>query len=171
MSLEVSPPHESHQASREDECPAADGTKSEILGLRSHNIVVDGKRTSIRLDPFSLEAMDEIAKNEHFKSVNELYTLIDKRNKGSNLTFSAAVRLFLLTYYRKIATEDGHKLIGHGLSRVLKGTPFDESVPLKIEEPKQKRKPGRPPKTSKAVPSSAPQISLCESLGQDSAAS
>ncbi|MEI6985933.1 MAG: ribbon-helix-helix domain-containing protein [Rhodospirillaceae bacterium] len=88
------------------------GGKKGDHGLKSYNVVIDGKRTSIRLDDESHKSLLEIAKHEHLE-LNDLCTEINKRNKSDILTFTAAVQKFMLGYYREAATEEGHRLAGH----------------------------------------------------------
>jgi predicted DNA-binding ribbon-helix-helix protein len=117
-------------------------------GIPSRNVVIDGKRTSIRLDPVSLKALAEIADREGF-TVNELCTLIHERNRGSDMTFSAAIRMFMLFYFWKASTEDGHRLAGHGQGRPLAGSPFDQGAG---PPPVSNRKSPRASGGSKAMP-------------------
>lgn len=80
--------------------------------LISRNITVRGRRTSVRLEPEMWMALREIARREKCK-IHDLCTLIHMRkNQDSSLT--AAIRVFLMLYYRAAATEDGHARAGHG---------------------------------------------------------
>jgi predicted DNA-binding ribbon-helix-helix protein len=80
--------------------------------LISRNITVLGKRTSVRLEPEMWEALKEISKRECC-SIHELCSLIQtSKNRQSSLT--AAIRVFLMLYYRAAATEKGHLQAGHG---------------------------------------------------------
>jgi len=74
------------------------------------NIVVDGKRTSVRLEPEAWEALHEIARREHV-SVHDVCTIVSQRRTRSSLT--AALRVFVLGYFRAAATESGHLDVGH----------------------------------------------------------
>ena len=141
---------ESAEHHREDEDIAAGDPKTPVRGLRSYNIVVDGKRTSIRLDPISIEALREISRREQIL-LNDLCTLIFERNKGNDFTFTAAIRIFLLSYYKKAATEEGHQAAGHGLSRPLTGTPFEEPASLKAKPSRPRAARGRPPQSAKTA--------------------
>jgi predicted DNA-binding ribbon-helix-helix protein len=117
-------------------------------GLPSRNIVIDRKRTSIRLDTYSLDSLYEIAMRERI-SVNELCTLIHERNKNSSFTLTAAIRIFLLSYFRAAATDDGHRLANHGRDHPLAGTPFDPSPPV---QPTREVSSGPPRRRTKAPP-------------------
>ncbi len=142
------------------------GVRTPVRGLRSHNVVVDGKRTSIRLDPVSLGALQDISRRERI-SVNDLCTMIWNRNKGNDFTFTAAIRIFLLSYYRKAATEEGHELAGHGRARPLVGTPFEEPASLKATQPRPRNGRGRPPQSAK--PGHMPETRTPIRLGEPTA--
>lgn len=80
--------------------------------LVSRNITVNGHRTSVRLEPEMWRALKEIAARENC-SMHELCTLINfRKNKRTSLT--AAIRVFLMLYFRAATTEDGHARAGHG---------------------------------------------------------
>jgi predicted DNA-binding ribbon-helix-helix protein len=85
--------------------------KAAATTLVSRNVTVDGKRTSLRLEPLMWDALAEIAQREN-RHVNELVTLVEQRRTASSLT--AAVRVFVVRYFRAAATEDGHAGAGHG---------------------------------------------------------
>jgi len=80
--------------------------------LVSGNVTVDGKRTSMRLEPAMWGALREVCAREG-KSMNALVTEIDRGRAQSTLT--AAIRVYLLAYFRSAATEDGHRSAGHGV--------------------------------------------------------
>ncbi len=95
-------------------------------GLVSKNILVNGRRTSIRLEPEMWSALKDIAKREQC-SIHELCTLVEKCKRACS-TLTAAIRVFLMLYYRAATTEDGHVHAGHGdisrmRSRIEKRTP------------------------------------------------
>jgi predicted DNA-binding ribbon-helix-helix protein len=80
--------------------------------LVSRNITVFNRRTSIRLEPEMWMALREIAKREQC-SIHDLCTLIGVR-KNENTSLTAAIRVFLMLYFRSAATEAGHSSAGHG---------------------------------------------------------
>ncbi len=82
--------------------------------LVSRNVTVNGRRTSLRLEPLMWEALAEIVQREN-SSVNDLVSRIENRRAASSLT--AAVRVFIVSYFRAAATEDGHAGAGHGNRR------------------------------------------------------
>lgn len=64
------------------------------------NIVVNGRRTSVRLEPDMWAALEEIAQREHC-GINRLCSMIDRRCRQSPLT--AAIRVFITNYFRTLA--------------------------------------------------------------------
>jgi len=97
---------------RRDFAPAADRRASRIVStLVNGNVTVAGRRTSIRLEPPMWEALHQICRREG-KALNELVTEIDRGRAASSLT--AAIRVYLLGYFRAAATDEGHRLAGHG---------------------------------------------------------
>ncbi|MBI1326738.1 MAG: hypothetical protein GC136_03750 [Alphaproteobacteria bacterium] len=80
--------------------------------LMSRNIVIAGKRTSVRLEPEMWQGLKEITNREH-ATIHEICSLIDeKKNKRTSLT--AAIRVFVMLYFKAAATEQGHSRAGHG---------------------------------------------------------
>ncbi len=76
------------------------------------NITVMGRRTSIRLEPEMWRELKDVAERENC-SIHDICTLISiRKNKKTSLT--AAIRVFLMLYYRAAATEQGHVKAGHG---------------------------------------------------------
>jgi predicted DNA-binding ribbon-helix-helix protein len=57
------------------------------------------------------EGLEEICRREH-QTLHEICTVIE--NQRGLLSLTAAVRVFILTYFRAAATEAGHKAAGHG---------------------------------------------------------
>ena len=80
--------------------------------LISRNITVSGRRTSVRLEPEMWAALRDIARRECCK-IHDICTLIDMR-KNSRTSLTAAIRVFLMLYYRASSTEEGHSRAGHG---------------------------------------------------------
>lgn len=80
--------------------------------LVSRNVVIMGKRTSVRLEPEMWRALKEITEREK-ATMHEICSLIEARkNKRTSLT--AAIRVFVMLYYKAAATEQGHAKAGHG---------------------------------------------------------
>lgn len=80
--------------------------------LVSRNITVNGHRTSVRLEPEMWRALKEISVRENC-SIHELCSLISFRKKPRT-SLTAAIRVFLMLYFRASSTEDGHGKAGHG---------------------------------------------------------
>jgi predicted DNA-binding ribbon-helix-helix protein len=83
--------------------------------LVNRNIIVDGHRTSVRLEPAMWTALNKIAERENL-TIHQLGTRID-RLRDANCGLTAAIRVFLLAYFQEAATEEGHERAGHGSSR------------------------------------------------------
>ncbi len=66
--------------------------------LLCKNVVVNGRRTSMRLDKETWLALADICKRENI-TLYKLCSLIDSSKGNSGL--SSATRLFVLTYYRR----------------------------------------------------------------------
>lgn len=80
--------------------------------LVSRNITVMGRRTSVRLEPEMWMALREISKREQC-SIHDICTLIGVR-KNENTSLTAAIRVFLMLYFRAATTEEGHRKAAHG---------------------------------------------------------
>lgn len=76
------------------------------------NITVSGRRTSIRLEPEMWGELKNIAKREKC-TIHDICSLINVR-KNENTSLTAAIRVFLMLYFRAAATESGHDRAGHG---------------------------------------------------------
>ncbi|MGO8920757.1 MAG: ribbon-helix-helix domain-containing protein [Stellaceae bacterium] len=79
--------------------------------LINRNVTVAGRRTSMRLEPAMWDALQQLCRREG-KTLNELVTEIDRQRSESSLT--AAIRVYLLRYFCAAATDEGHRLAGHG---------------------------------------------------------
>lgn len=80
--------------------------------LVSRNITIMGRRTSVRLEPEMWMALRDISKRERC-TIHDICTLVYIR-KSSVTSLTAAIRVFLMLYFRAAATEDGHQKSGHG---------------------------------------------------------
>jgi predicted DNA-binding ribbon-helix-helix protein len=85
--------------------------------LVSHNIVVSGHRTSVRLEPEMWEGLREICRRERANMHQICTTVFLQKLEETSLT--AAIRVFIMRYYRQAATEDGHVKAGHGYGLTL----------------------------------------------------
>jgi predicted DNA-binding ribbon-helix-helix protein len=86
--------------------------------LVSRNITVLGKRTSVRLEPEMWRELKNISKREAC-TIHDLCSLISLR-KANNTSLTAAIRVFLMLYFRSAATEEGHIEAGHGCFENMK---------------------------------------------------
>jgi predicted DNA-binding ribbon-helix-helix protein len=73
--------------------------------LVNRNVWVGERRTSLRLEPTMWQALDEVAALTGV-TIHRICTLVDQRRRESSLT--AAIRVFLLTYYRAAAAGGVH---------------------------------------------------------------
>jgi len=80
--------------------------------LVNRNVTVAGHRTSIRLEPVMWTALHDVCAREQ-RSLNALVTDIADGRAESSLT--ASIRVYLLSYFRDAATDDGHRRAGHGI--------------------------------------------------------
>lgn len=80
--------------------------------LISRNITINQKRTSVRLEGQMWIALKEIAEREKC-TIHDICSVIALQ-KSASITLTAAIRIFIMLYYKSAATEDGHKRAGHG---------------------------------------------------------
>jgi predicted DNA-binding ribbon-helix-helix protein len=80
--------------------------------LISHNVIVNGRRTSVRLEKEMWIAIKEIARREGC-TVHVLCSEVSAR-KRSDTSLTAAIRVFIMAYYQAAATDEGHNRAGHG---------------------------------------------------------
>lgn len=80
--------------------------------LVSKNITIQDRRTSVRLEPEMWMALNEISLRERC-SIHDLCDLVSRRKKEKT-SLTAAIRVFLMLYYRSATTEEGHYKAGHG---------------------------------------------------------
>lgn len=80
--------------------------------MLSRNINVLGHRTSIRLEQEMWDSLKSIADREGCK-VHDICSLVHMR-KRKDTSLTAAIRVFVMLYYKAAATEDGHCQAGHG---------------------------------------------------------
>ncbi len=93
--------------------------------LASRNITVNKRRTSIRLEAQMWIALKDIAEREKC-SIHDICGVIAQR-KSKTITLTAAIRVFLMLYFKAASTEEGHSRAGHGgfqhmMSRIINNT-------------------------------------------------
>jgi predicted DNA-binding ribbon-helix-helix protein len=112
-----------HERTAATDGPAEGRVAPGASTLVNRNVTISGRRTSLRLEPAMWDALEEICRREEM-SPHELCALIDERRRTSSLT--AAIRVFIVNYYRVAATEVGHASVGHG---ALYKTQYRSGVP------------------------------------------
>lgn len=96
--------------SREDKgVPYAKPEKSSLV---SRNVTVGAHRTSVRLEPDMWNALREVCRREHVTH-HDIATLVSG-GKADNTSLTAALRVFIMNYFRCASTEEGHTKAGHG---------------------------------------------------------
>lgn len=68
-----------------------------------HNVVVAGRRTSVRLEPVMWEALQDIARRQE-RTIHDLVSQIDGERTASSLT--AAIRVYIVDYCRFAAARE-----------------------------------------------------------------
>jgi predicted DNA-binding ribbon-helix-helix protein len=81
--------------------------------LISHNVMVNGHRTSVRLEKEMWLALKDVAKRESCTLHDVVSEIASHKRPQTSLT--AAIRVFMLAYFQAAATEDGHFKAGHGM--------------------------------------------------------
>ncbi len=72
--------------------------------LISKNVTINGRRTSLRLEQASWDAINDICQCEGL-TLHELCSLIETRRQGASRT--SAVRAFIVTYFRTVVAANG----------------------------------------------------------------
>jgi predicted DNA-binding ribbon-helix-helix protein len=80
--------------------------------LVCRNIVVSGHRTSVRLEKEMWTALNDVAKREEC-TLYDLASRIDRRKKTGQ-SFTSAIRVFLMLYYRNAARRAQDAATGQG---------------------------------------------------------
>ncbi len=123
-------------AGQEPQANEAAQTAAGVIPLAPRSVKLFGRPTQIRLEPSYWEALDEICRREDL-TVDELCSDLkerldeqSKRVRGvGSVSLANAVRVFIVGYYRKAATEKGHDRAGHGRGDPFVSTPFDLPQP------------------------------------------
>ena len=102
------------------------------IPLVTRTVTLFGQPTPLRLEPSYWEALDDICHREDL-TVDELCSDLkdrldsqSRRSRGVAVSLANAVRVFIVGYYRKAATEKGHDRAGHGRGDPFVSTPFDQ---------------------------------------------
>lgn len=86
--------------------------------LVSRNITIFNRRTSVRLEPEMWDALKDISERENC-SVHDICSLVFVCKK-QDTSLTAAIRVFLMLYYRSATTEEGHISARHGDFEMMK---------------------------------------------------
>lgn len=92
-----------------------------VSTLVIRNIVVAGRRTSVRLEPTMWEALREIARRREM-SLHALVTEIDRGRTASSLT--AAIRVYIVDFYRAAAASLGPAWVDPARLQVMTRLPM-----------------------------------------------
>lgn len=68
--------------------------------LINKNIMVDGRRTSMRLEPEMWDALSDICRFENMK-LSHICHLVNQHRRGGSLT--SCMRVFIISYYKTVA--------------------------------------------------------------------
>jgi predicted DNA-binding ribbon-helix-helix protein len=85
--------------------------------LVSRNVVVSGRRTSVRLEPEMWDGLREVCLRER-ANLHQICTTVSLQ-KLEDTSLTAAIRVFVMRYFRLAATEEGHTKAGHGYGLTL----------------------------------------------------
>lgn len=96
-------------------------------GLEGRTLRVGDRARHLRMEPSYWEALSEIAEREG-RPIEEICSALLTRieREARRVSSANAVRVFIVDYFRRAATERGHGLAGHGLGDPFAQTPFDE---------------------------------------------
>jgi predicted DNA-binding ribbon-helix-helix protein len=87
--------------------------------LVSRNVTIAGHRTSVRLEPEMWSGLSDICRRER-GTLHEVCTAVAMR-KQPETSLTAAIRVFVMAYFRAATTEDGHIKAGHGYGLAISG--------------------------------------------------
>lgn len=82
--------------------------------METKNISINGRRTSMKLEPYLWESLLEIARIESVSRDDLIEEVERRRIIYPSTTLTSAVRVFITQYYRQACTEEGHRYAGHG---------------------------------------------------------
>ncbi|MDR3450713.1 MAG: ribbon-helix-helix domain-containing protein [Alphaproteobacteria bacterium] len=96
--------------------PSEEKTKSPST-LVSRNVTISGRRTSIRLEPEMWDGLREVCRRERSNLHYVCTSVAIQKQESTSLT--AAIRVFVMRYFRVAASEEGHRKAGHGFGMTL----------------------------------------------------
>jgi len=100
--------------------------------LINRNIVAASGRSSMRLEPEIWDALFEICRRENI-AMGDLVRKVDGGREVGGRT--SAIRVYAFNYFRSAATNEGHKLAGHGTDETAPATPVAAPVPAPTQAP------------------------------------
>lgn len=116
LAMRVFMPQYSFPALPQVDCIAGDHQDIRST-LVSRNITVSGRRTSVRLEPQMWQGLQDICKRER-ATIHEVCTYISMhKDRATSLT--AAIRVYIMEYFRVASTEEGHARARHGRGLVF----------------------------------------------------
>lgn len=93
--------------------------------LINRNIVAASGRSSMRLEPEIWDALFEICRRENI-AMGDLVRKVDGGREIGGRT--SAIRVYAFNYFRNAATNEGHKLAGHGMDETATPAPIPAPV-------------------------------------------
>lgn len=108
----------------------SDRRQPATLSTVSRYFTMHGRRTTVRLDPFMWQAVEQIAEREAL-TVDEIVRRVDARRGALGLT--PALRVFITAYLRRgffeedLPSTDEERLLGAALEQINRLR--DESIP------------------------------------------
>lgn len=103
-----------------------------IIDLKARTLRIGERSISIRLEPSYWEGLEDICTREQrtaAEMIADIKTRLDEQHQSDptsrGVTLANAVRVFIVGYYRRAATEKGHARAGHGRGDPFVSTPFD----------------------------------------------
>ncbi len=101
-----------------------------ISRLVNRNILAECGRSSMRLEPESWDALFEICRREKIGMADLVRKVDGGREVGGR---TSAIRVFAFNYFRQAATEEGHRLAGHGVNDAPELPPLPTELALAAE--------------------------------------
>ena len=105
------------EAAMTESSASAKDEKGPRSTLVSRNVVVANRRTSVRLEPEMWDGLREICQRER-STLHQICTTVALQ-KLEETSLTAAIRVFVMRYFRLAATEEGHAKAGHGYGLTL----------------------------------------------------
>ncbi|HEY0900564.1 MAG TPA: ribbon-helix-helix domain-containing protein [Micavibrio sp.] len=91
-------------------------------GAQARNIVIDGRRTSMRMEAPFWRALEDIARYEKC-SINEICTYISQQKEAS-LSLTSATRVYIALYYKQAVTPEARQKVHGNLQTQIRAERF-----------------------------------------------